>query len=480
MSICAGSAQLLIAQNEVDALRYSFLQPQSTARSMGMGGAFGALGADLLSLSTNPAGIGLFRKSEFSLSPGLSTSNVNSRFLSEENEDFRSVFQFSSIGVVSHSKADQGGWKAVNFAVGYNKLASFQENVLIKGRNANTTLLNVFANQANGVAPDDIYDVLPFSAAIAYDTYLINPVDSTGASYTTEIPYGELNQRLSLQRKGSMGETVINGAANYDEKLFFGLSVGFPSIRYVEYGTYIESDLDQALDLDQYTLKEELITSGSGVNVKLGVIYRASEWLRVGAAIHSPSWLSLRDSYSNSINSKFRNLDTYYFESPQGSYQYNLRTPARYMANAAFIIGKTGVISADYEFVDYSQARLNRSNQILDDYDFSVENQAITTIYRGTHNVKVGAEARVADVWRLRAGAGYQQSPFTNGTVQSNASQFNYASGVGYRKGNYYIDLAWSMWQSQADYYLYDPAMVDVSRLERSRTSIMATIGFRY
>ena len=480
LAICAGIARTATAQNETDALRYSFLQMQGTARSMGMGGAFGALGADLSSLSTNPAGIGLYRKSEFSFSPGISSATTKSRFLSETNEDFRSIFQFSSIGVISHYEDQKGLWKSMNFGVGYNKLASFQENVLIKGRNANTTLLDVFANQANGIAPDDIYDLVPFGAALAYDTYLINPTDSTGASYLTEIPFGELNQRVAMERKGSMGETVINGAANYNNKMYIGLSIGFPSVRYIENSNYMEFDLDPSLELDQFTLREELLTSGSGVNVKLGVIYRASEWLRVGAAVHSPSWLSLHDSYKTTMSSRFDNGDNYYFESPQGAYQYNLRTPPRYMANAAFILGKAGVISADYEYVDYSQARLRTSNQIPDDYDFAIENAAISTIYRGTHNVRVGAEARVAEVWRVRAGAGYQQSPFVPGTVVSNPAQFNYSSGVGYNNGRIYVDLAWSMWQREADYYLYDPQLVDVATMDRTRTSVVATVGVRY
>ena len=42
-----------------------------TARYVGMGGAMEALGADLSTMSTNPAGIGLFRSSQIAVSGGL-------------------------------------------------------------------------------------------------------------------------------------------------------------------------------------------------------------------------------------------------------------------------------------------------------------------------------------------------------------------------------------------------------------------------
>ena len=75
--------QLLVvnsfAQSESDVMRYSFGAPIGTARTTGMGGAFGAVGADLFSSVINPAGIGVYRKSEFVFSPGLYIPTTNTR-----------------------------------------------------------------------------------------------------------------------------------------------------------------------------------------------------------------------------------------------------------------------------------------------------------------------------------------------------------------------------------------------------------------
>lgn len=470
------------AQNETDALRYSYLQPQGTARSMGMGNAFGALGADLWSLSSNPAGIALYRKNEFSFTPGVYNSFNNSEYMNTPGEDLRSVFQFSSIGIIGAYEGGKEEIRGLAFGVGYNKLKSFQENLLIQGEATNTTLLDVFANQANGTSPDDIYAAFPFGAALAYDTYLINPVDTLAPfSYFTEIPYGDVLQRKSIQRRGSMGETVLTGGANISDKFYFGLTLGFPTVRFREMGVYTETVQEADIELDNFTFTDELLTTGTGFNLKAGMIYRASEWLRLGVALHSPSWLSLRDSYDSSMSSRFKGGDNYYFESPLGSYQYNLRTPPRYLVNAAFILGGAGVVSADYEFVDYGQARLSASRTLgSDNYDFRRENDAIQTIYRGTHNVRVGMEWRLAEVWRLRGGVAFSQNPFVNGVTESNPYVMTYSGGAGIRLQRFFADLVVMLRQSESDYYLYDPALVEPAAVNRMQSLVGMTVGMRY
>ena len=67
----------LSAQNVSDVLKYSSLQIGGTARSLGAGNAFGALGAEFGALSLNPAGLGVFRSNEFVVTPSLRLSNTN-------------------------------------------------------------------------------------------------------------------------------------------------------------------------------------------------------------------------------------------------------------------------------------------------------------------------------------------------------------------------------------------------------------------
>src|SRR5674536_391977 len=79
--------QGVIAQNVDDALRYSQSFYGGTARFMSMGGAFTALGGDISSLSQNPAGLGVFRSSEITLTPQLFHINTAASF-NGLNSDF--------------------------------------------------------------------------------------------------------------------------------------------------------------------------------------------------------------------------------------------------------------------------------------------------------------------------------------------------------------------------------------------------------
>lgn len=478
------------AQNEVDALRYSLMFREGSARSMSMGGAFGALGADMSTFSTNPAGIALFRRNEFLFTPSISSMNTDANYNGTLNSDNRSLLQVSNIGIVGSYTSKNPAWRRFNFGVAYNKLGSFQENIRISGPASNTTLLDVFTTQAQGNFEADLWDLFPFGAALAYETFLINPTDTTGVTTYNNVLREEgfpssLNQIKTMERTGSMGETVLTGGANYMDKFYVGVTLGFPNIRFREISNYSETSFvinpeSQSTSLASWNYQTDLLTTGNGFNFKLGAIYRASNWLRLGAAYHSPSWLNLRDSYETEATARFLNGDVLNGRSPLGDFQYNLRTPSRFMANAAFILGRSGVVSAEYEYVDYAQSSLRSSRTILDDYDFSAENATIQDIYRGTHNVRVGIEGRLGDSFSVRGGLAYQQSPFVDGVTVTDGDLLAYSGGFGYRHESFYIDLAYVLQSNESDHYFYDPAVVEATTISRQRHLIALSLGFRY
>ena len=59
----------------------SNFQIQGTARSGGMGNAFGALGGDFTSVSINPAGLGVYRSGELSITPTFGQTKIESSYL---------------------------------------------------------------------------------------------------------------------------------------------------------------------------------------------------------------------------------------------------------------------------------------------------------------------------------------------------------------------------------------------------------------
>jgi hypothetical protein len=446
ISLFAVSA--LKAQNEDDALRYSRTMIGGTARNMAMGGSFGALGGDFSTLSSNPAGIGMYRRSEFMLSPQLHFGSTQSNYLGTQATDDRFALNFQNWGLVfsypgEGAKSESDGWRRFSFGIGYNRIADFNNRVQVTGQTSSLSQLDVYQGRANGLDPSR-FDA--FGANLAYQTYLINPIfDTTGAlRYSTEMPFGTPKvQSKSIETRGGIGETVLSFGLNWSDKLFIGWTVGFTRVRYFEETVYGEKDIDNTVPLDFYELSSDLTTEGSGTNLKIGLIYAPVDFIRLGASVHTPTFYRLNDSFQSTMIAKFDSLPTVLsFDSPIGNYNYRLRTPLRALGSVGFIIGKYGLISGDYELVDYRNARLR-----ADDYAFAAENAAVRNKYRAAGNLRVGGELRLAPI-SLRAGYAMNGSPFKNTNLQGSFN--NYTAGIGFRESSFYIDFAVVFWQKRA------------------------------
>ena len=210
------------AQNEVDALRYSRQSVVGTARYSGLGGAFGALGADFSSLSVNPAGIALFRRSEFSITPTIYMADTKSNFLGEQNSDSRSNFNLGNVGYVSVKKA-------LMFGFGLNRTNNFNNRAIISGFNENSSLLSTYVDQANGLAPNELDD---FGNGLAYNTYLIDENTIGSKVYFADMPNGGVTQRKNIETSGSMNEMVVSLGANLRDKLYIGAAIGIEAVNY--------------------------------------------------------------------------------------------------------------------------------------------------------------------------------------------------------------------------------------------------------
>lgn len=467
------------AQNEVDALRYSRLSVVGTARYSGLGGAFGALGADFSSLSVNPAGIALFRNSEFTITPSLYMANTISDYYGEQNTDSRLNFNLGNIGFVSVMNAGVGqnsSLKKVMFGFGLNRTNNFNNRAIIQGFNGTSSLLAVYVDQANGIAPDKL-DVN--GNGLAYDTYLIDETSVGSHVYFADMPNGGVTQRKNIETSGSMNEMVLSMGANLLDKFYIGATLGMPYVRYFEQSSYTENDnLDSNKYFNSFKQTNTLSTTGSGIDFKLGIIYKPVDFIRIGAAFHSPTYyVKMTDKYSSTMTSFFDtiiadNLNSFNSSSPQGEFQYSLTTPLRAIGSIAFIFGKYGLISADYEYVDYSGSRFS-----ADSYNFNDENDAIRKKYRSTGNLRLGTEWKYGQ-FSFRGGYGLEGDPYKAGI--NNYKGSSYSFGLGLREKEYYLDLGFVHATRSEDYYLYDPNYTDPSRNKMQGNSILLTFGVRY
>jgi len=453
---------------------------------MGLSGAFGALGADFTTTSANPAGIALFKSSELSITPAVNVGSVASMYNGTSGFDQRSVFYLGNAGVVlaSNLKTDpkKQGWRNVNFATGINRINNFNFSYEMTGTNTTNSLLDTYVAEANGInykdIENDIYGDYAFDLYPAWWTYLLDFANPTTVNeYISPIAPGSSKlQTKNVDATGSMNEYVFSLGANYNDRLYLGMTFGIPFIRYYETAIYTEENITGS-DLKYFRIIDQLETSGTGFNFKLGFIYRASDWLRLGASFHTPSWFnSMKDNWKVTMSSEFYTPDpdgfTRYKEtSPTGSYTYRLQTPMRAQGSMAFIIGNVGLVSAEYEFADYASARLDAS-----DYSFSDENRAIRNSYTGSHNVRIGTEWRY-NIFSFRAGGKYFTTPYKSNI--NDASKLGFSAGAGLRQGWFFMDLAYAFSQSGSDYYFYNtPAAATnpVSNNIRSH-SVLLTVG---
>lgn len=462
----------LFAQNEVDALRYSMSSLGGTARYSSMGGAYGAIGADFSTLSNNPAGIALYRKNEFTFTPSIFTGKTESTYNGNTVEDMKYNFNISNFGMVYSFKGSEkeGGWKGINFGFGLNRTSNFHNRISIEGDNHTTSMLDFYRVDAFGTSVDKL-DV--FSTRLAFDVGLIDTISGDNTRYYSAFDGGGMLQRKNIETRGAMQEMVFSLGGNYSDQLYVGGTVGIPYIRYIETASYSEVDkTDTVANIKSFVTNEDIETRGTGINFKFGLIYKPFDWVRLGAAVHTPTFFSMHDEWSNNIELVFNNGFKGSASSPQGSFDYELTTPMRAIGSIAFVLNGYGIISADYEFVDYSEARL-RSH----DYKYFEENDNIQKEFTAQHNIRIGAEAALGMV-SLRGGVALYGSPYKSGI--NDASSTSYTGGIGIMDKGYFLDLGYVYNTSKEDYYLYDPALVNAAKNKKVTQSFLLTLGFKF
>ncbi len=464
------------AQNDIDALRYSQLTFGGTARFSSMAGSMGAIGGDISTLSFNPAGIAVFRTTEFTVTSSLSSQKSASTYNGLESGDGKLNFNLSNIGLIASwnvKENNNSGWTSFNFGFGYSRINNFNNRNSVQAANTKSSLLDTYVNNANGHASGDFDQ---FSTDLAWQTYLFNPLDTSGnLQYNHVIKnYGQL-QKKSFESGGYMGETVLSFGGNYKEKVLVGATLGFVKLRYNEESTYEEvDDQDTIQNFKSFSYSQDLTSKGSGINFKFGFIVKPSDWLRIGAAIHTPTIINTKDTYSSSMKSDLETIK-YDTVSPKGVFDYSVITPLRAIGSLGFIINKIGLLNIDYEFVDYSGAQLNSSPNVFVDV-----NKTIRSKYTPAQNIRIGGEVRI-DPLVFRAGFALYGSPFRAGE-NINSDRKSYTAGIGFRENNYFIDFAYIYTKQNSFSYLYDPAGLELNSIETNNrnSSFMLTFGIKF
>ena len=271
--------------------------------------------------------------------------------------------------------------------------------------------------------------------------------------------------------------------ANFNHQVYVGATLGLQDLYYNESSTYSEDG-----EFGYFDYYSSTKTRGYGYNLKLGAIYRPIPALRLGAALHTPTFFVLNEDFSSVMKSNLQNVSVeangaHSAETPLGSYEYKMDTPMRAIGSLAYQFGKMGMVSFDYEYVDYSAMKLR--NKLQDGTSFSVDNTDIKTIYQSVSNLRIGAEVKPTEAVSLRAGYELFGNPYKSVAFNQSQANKDYSyntinAGIGYRVDNITLDVSYTLGSRTNYNYIYQLSGVnDPVKYNLKSNSLVFTLGIK-
>jgi hypothetical protein len=446
-----------------------------------MGGAFGALGADLSSSQINPAGFGRYSSSQFNISLGANTTYNKLLFKGTTTDSRSFMLKPNSVGVVfvQDDSKRESGYQYIQFGLGYNRIQDFTNSFTYKGYQYES-LLESFAASAEGVPWQDLYITHPFTSSLAYETYTINPVSGTNNYEAALYNNGDQYHERTVDTKGGIGEYYVSLSGNFMNGLYVGANLGLRTIKYEETINHHEDVTDTTNnDLRSFDYMYNLATKGSGANLKIGVIYLPVNNIRLGFSIHTPTFYNLTDDTKGDMTATFKDQIRNVGDSlkPIGNYKYRLRTPTKIIASAAYIFGTRGCISADLEYINYKWANLRSTTDLQNyqKYDFTIENAEAKKVLQSAINLRVGGELVFNSSLFVRAGFGFSTNAYNNTIEVENGWDKFISGGLGYKWGQSSIDLSVRQNYMSRNYYAFQG-----SYAEQTIRRVSVVFGFNY
>ena len=492
------------AQFAEDALRFSEIGSQGTARFQGLGGAHTSIGGDPTSLTSNPAGLGFYTRDELSISLGNDYLHSNSNYLGQNVTDKNNSFNLKNFSLVISNDANDNGysrspWKTT-MGISFNRQNTFNRVSSFRGRNENSAFIDHIVDRANydsngnlnPYTEDELnagyyknpstgkesYDLLE---GVYYNLYMFDPVEDQNGklSYVATEAAGAVEQSGYFKSSGSHSQWTFGFAGNYEDKLYLGISIGVPKVT---------SSTSRILD-ETYTAAQVFRSSrywetvditGNGYNATIGAIYKVNPMFQLGANVSTPTFMkyqrSLYDGASVERLVNGGNFPTDLSTNPW-DYEYKQTTPFRgSIGGTVFLPGQIGFITASADFVGYKGMNLKPLYGNRNEMD--VYNDQIKDWYKNVVNPKIGAELRKNN-FRVRAGFAYYVDPYKGKIINDlKEHSYNVSGGLGYRGSGFYVDLAVIHGQQKSPFVLYSNGNAGVTTFKN--TTSMLTFGVNF
>jgi len=471
------------------ALIFSRTVPGGSARIQAMGGSQIALGGDYSSALSNPAGLGMYNRSEVTLTPALSFYKTEAQYLGNTDNTSTSKFIFPGLSFVLHIPMDKKGFVGGSFGISMSRTNDFNRSTIYHGTNNDNSIIDYFIDDAFGATTSQ-FEGSKYNTptGLSYYNYLIGPASLLDPTYPNDEYFTDVatvpDQREERKTQGATNQWNFSYGANFKDKLFLGAGIGVSSLKYKTQETYTEAFDDPYLN--NLTLNENLDIKGTGVNLTLGMIARPVNFIQVGASFTTPTYYNLAETYSADMNTDWKNFD-YYGDGTKVlnkesaatdivSSEYVLTTPMKFSTGIAFI-SKYGLITGDVEFTNPGKTKYSSNTSGV---SFDQENKDIRAVYQSVVNFRLGGELRYK-VFRFRGGYGMQSSAYQDNFQLDNSIK-TISGGVGVRLKSFFADFAWVQSSGQnlyRPYVFYDNTGPTVS-LNNKTTTGMLTVGFTF
>lgn len=479
-----------------------------TARYVGMGGAMDALGADISTISTNPAGIGLFRKSQVNASFGfVSQSDVsNSSFVNKTN------MSFDQVGIVLATRTNSRSY--LNVAFNYHKSRNFDQILEASGRlqNASQNKLS-YVKGYNGLFELKTNN----NGMLVADEGTFSQTDYL--HYNTVLPDGDELTYINCDQydmnrssNGYIGEYDFNISGNINNRVYLGFTFGIHDVHYNSYVDYLES----ASNGFASNLVDERRITGTGFDFKAGIIVRPVEEspFRFGLSVASPIFYDLESANSTSLMTNDGNRT-----SISEVYEFRMNTPWKFGVSLGHTIDNMLAIGVGYEYADYATIDNRYKDGGYEDWygDWHetsssdiVMNADTKANLKGVHTFKVGAELKADPNMAIRLGYNYVSAAYntdayrdlsldTQGVYYSSTTDYTnwkdthrITCGFGYQIGKFNVDLAYQFSSTNGEHYPFmsyyaganEPAendnIADMTKVSNKRHQMLLTLGYRF
>ncbi len=490
------------SQSFVDnALLFSQTSPGGSARIQAIGGTQISLGGDYSSALSNPAGLGMYNRTEITFSPGYTLSGVSASYFGTQTKSSESKFYIPGASIIFHKPAvHEGDFIGGSFGFSATRTNDLNLNYSYTGENNNSSIIDYFIYDSYGINPQQmLYGGSYFTSlsALAYNNYLTEDMEHVpGEAYEyfsllspLDSEIRTVKQTETINRQGSQYQYSFSYGANFSDKIFLGGGIGITTLRYKLSQFYRESNFSFSEDpsyqpLNYFEMREDLEIEGSGINLTLGLIVRPMDNLQLGLSYVTRTNYLLTDTYMARLESQWNGFDYYddgsvilnavseEFDEPLIS-EYNFSTPGKFSLGGTYI-SKIGFISTDVEFVNYGKGKYS-SNIYGISYD--QDNEDIRDIYKTVVNFRIGGELR-QDIFRFRAGYGFMGDPYeTSDGFKRNIN--SYSGGAGIKTKHFFADVAVVLRNQKGTRSPYSTPdfPTPVASLNSNTTNFILTVG---